>query len=746
MGAALRCGTHFFEKKLNYSVFLLLCCRNVVLLQPNNIYMKKNILTFLLLFVSIALLAAPAKRGQWRTITLEDGTSVRAELCGDEHVSFYQSKDGRVFQPVFGQKYCRQVERAVLAEKAMASREAAVAMQETATTQNRAGVKKIALGGNHIPYIGTKKCLCILVEFKDVPFSMSDEQTKEHFSNIVNKVGYKDDALGYVGSVRDYFRAQSDGQFDIEFDVVGPFQLNYNQSYYGAHGMDGSNDVRAGKMIQEAVAQADGYVNFADYDWDGDGNVEPIYVVYSGMGEADGGGENTIWPHKSSISRERHDGVYVRDYACGSELNGAGKLGGVGTMCHEYSHCLGLPDMYDTSYSGVYGTASWDLMNDGCYNGDGYIPASYNAYERWYAGWITPEELTEDSEIIDMKPITSGGQTYIIRNDNRNYKDEYYLLENRAKEGWDSALPGAGLLVYHVDFNSTAWAYNMVNTIYPGVTQNPRFQVVPADGSFNHSDVATDVFPSGGNNSLMDNTEPSTELFNPNARGEFYLSKPIRNIKLNEDGTIEFMFYGQNFEPEGKPEGAFFYESFSFCENVGGNDGNYSPTGKIKYIADNPGWQADNAYGGSSCAYFGTNVKKGSATTPEFYVPVGNGAVLTFRAVPFGSEAKSINLSVASGTAELETTSVALTSKTWQEYSVRIIGSGKMSLNFTSNSRRFFLDEICVMPYEEADAIENVSASQRQNNSASQYFNLAGQRVGEAYKGVVVKDGKKVMK
>lgn len=691
------------------------------------------------------MLAAPAKRGQWRTITLEDGKSVRAELCGDEHVSFYQTADGRVFQPVYGQKYCRQVERAAIAEKAKASREAALAMHETATTQSRPGLKKIALGGNHIPYIGSKKCLCILVEFKDVPFTQSDEQTKVHFSNIVNKVGYKNEQLGYVGSVRDYFRSQSDGQFDIEFDVVGPFKLNYNQAYYGAHGMNDENDVRAGAMIKEAVAQADGYVNFADYDWDGDGNVEPIYVVYSGMGEADGGGENTIWPHKSSISRERHDGVYVRDYACGSELNGSGALGGVGTMCHEYSHCLGLPDMYDTSYSGVYGTASWDLMNDGCYNGDGYIPASYNAYERWYAGWITPEELTEDSEIIDMKPLTRGGQSYIIRNDNRNYKDEYYLLENRAQESWDAALPGAGLMVYHVNFNSTAWAYNMVNTIYPGVTNEPRFQVVPADGSFGISNIGKDAFPSGGNNALMDNTNPSTELFNPNAKGSYYLGKPIRDIKLNEDGTIEFMFYGQNFEPEGMPEGAYFYESFSYCESAGGNDANYTPTGKVKFIPDNAGWQADNAFAGSSCAYFGTNVKKGSATTPRFYVPV-DGAVLTFRAAPYGSESKTLNISVDSGEAELETTSVALTSKAWQEYSIRIKGTGDMSLNFTSNSRRFFLDDVCVMPYEETDAIESVSASQHVNNSTSQYFNLAGQRVSKDYKGVAIKNGKKVMK
>lgn len=745
MSAALRCSTLFFEKKLNYPDFILLCCRNVVLLHPNNIQMKKNILTFLLLFVSLAMLAAPAKRGQWRTITLEDGTSVRAELCGDEHVSFYQAGDGRLFQPVFGQKHFRQVEREAIAEQAKMSREAAIAMQETATTQSRPGMKKVALGGNHIPYIGSKKCLCILVEFKDVPFTQDDALTKEHFSNIVNKVGYKNEKLGYVGSVRDYFRSQSEGMFDIEFDVVGPFKLNYNQAYYGAHGMGGENDVRAGAMIKEAVAQADGYVNFADYDWDGDGNVEPIYVVYSGMGEADGGGENTIWPHKSSISRERHDGVYVRDYACGAELNGRGRLGGVGTMCHEYSHCLGLPDMYDTAYSGIYGTSAWDLMNDGCYNGDGYIPAGYNAYERWYAGWITPEELTEDSEIIDMKPLTRGGQSYIIRNDNRNYKDEYYLLENRAQESWDAALPGAGLMVYHVNFNSTAWAYNMVNTIYPGVTNEPRFQVVPADGSFGISNIGKDAFPSGGNNSLMDNTDPSTELFNPNAKGSYYLGKPIRDIKLNEDGTIEFMFYGQNFEPEGMPEGAYFYESFSFCESAGGNDANFAPTDKVKFIPDNVGWQSDNAFAGSSCAYFGTNIKKGSATTPMFYVPV-DGAVLTFRAAPYGSESKSLTISVDSGDAELETTSVALSSKAWQEYSIRIKGTGDMSLNFTSNSRRFFLDEVCVQPYEETDAIENVSVKQTSAKSNKGTFNLAGQKVGANYKGIVVKNGKVMVK
>ncbi len=696
------------------------------------------------------MLAVPAKRGQWRTITLEDGTSIRAELCGDEHVSFYQTSDGRVFLPVNGKQCYRQAERKAIAERAMQSRQAAMAVTGegvTSFSQGKSGMMKLPLGGNHTPYIGKKKCLCILVEFTDVPFTNSDEQTHALFSDIVNKVDYKNEELGMVGSVRDYFRDQSYGQFDIEFDVVGPFKLQREQAYYGARSDDGKqNDVRPGKMIQEAIAQADGFVNFADYDWDGDGYAEPIYVLYSGMGEADGGGPNTIWPHKSSISRERHDGTYVREYACGSELNANGRIEGVGTMCHEYSHCLGIPDMYDTAYTGVYGTSSWDIMNAGCYNGGGYIPCGYNAYERWYAGWITPEELIEDSEIIDMKPLTGGGQTYIIRNSNKNYRDEYFLIENRAKEGWDSALPGDGMLVYHVDFNSAAWSYNLVNTIYPGVTDNPRFEIVPADNSKSDFNISTDAFPSGGNSNLMDNTMPATTLFHPNAKGEFTLGKPIRYIEQHDDKTISFMFYGEPFESAEKPEGAFFYESFSLCENVGGNDDNFSPTGKVRYLPDNAGWESDNAFSGAACAFFGTNVKKGSATTPEFEVTSEKGALLTFRAAPFGSEAKTLNISVASGTAELETTSVALTSKTWKDYSVRINGQGTMSLKFESNSRRFFLDEVLVMPYEETDAIENVSVGQTAAKTNRGTFNLAGQKVGAAYKGIVVKNGKKVMK
>ena len=126
---------------------------------------------------------------------------------------------------------------------------------------------------------------------------------------------------------------------------------------------------------------------------------------------------------------------------------------GIGTICHEFTHCLGLPDIYDTAYGGGYGMGYWDLMNSGSYNSNGYIPAGFTSYEKMYCGWSQPIELKNDTVITGMKPLSEGGESYIIYNDaNRN---EYYLLENRQKTGWDAGIPGNGLLVIHVDYDPT---------------------------------------------------------------------------------------------------------------------------------------------------------------------------------------------------------------------------------------------------------------------------------------------------
>lgn len=694
--------------------------------------MKRQLLTLAMLCITAVMFAVPAKRGQWRTITLTDGSKVKVELMGDEFIQYFQAEDGRLFRKAPATPCYEEVTRDEIGRIAMERR-----MEDAVKNQGMYanGPSLLSLGGDHQPYEGTKKCLCILVEFPDMPFE--PEHTLDLFKNMVNTIDYTDEELGVVGSVRDYFRGQSFGIFDIDFDVVGPYQLKHNYEYYGKH-TEWSNDANAAAMIREAIDNANPDVNFSDYDWDGDGYAEPIFVVYSGKGEADGGDENTIWPHKSSIQRVKYDGVWIRDYACGSELNGTGRIDGIGTMCHEYSHCLGLPDMYDTQYTGNYGTSSWDIMDSGCYNGNGGdIPAGYTAYERWYAGWLEPIELNCEFTVTDMKPLTSQGNAYTIYND--AYTKEYYLLENRKKESWDAALPGEGLMIYHVDFDKTAWEWNLVNsTAYPDITPHERMAIIPADNSKGSNNIGKDAYPITGNNALMNTTAPSSTLYHANPMGMMFMSKPITNITRSEDGLISFDFADKTEDVPTKPEGSFFFDSFAFCGGEGGNDGNFKPSGKGTFAPDNIGWEADNAFGGNMCAYFGTNTKKGSATTPEFDITDTETSVLTFLAAPFGTEAKSITLSVATGDATLDQTSVSLTSGEWTEFSIKIQGNGITALNFTSNSRRFFLDEVLVQP-DDPNGISEIKADAVSNK----IYNLAGQQVTAGTKGITISGGRK---
>ena len=217
---------------------------------------------------------------------------------------------------------------------------------------------------------------------------------------------------------------------------------------------------------------------------------------------------------------------------------------GIGTICHEFTHCLGLPDVYDTSYGGGYGMNAWDLMSSGSYNGNSYIPAGFTSYEKMYCGWQTPIELVNDTTITGMKPLSEGGEIYIIYND--AHKDEYYLLENRQKTGWDAALPGNGLLVTHVDYLPICWQYNFVNnfTRYPDYNDHERYTVIAADNSRNSSDASTDTYPYKDKDSLTNNSLPRAELYNLNPDGIHYTSKPITNIK-QENGLVSFVFKNQ---------------------------------------------------------------------------------------------------------------------------------------------------------------------------------------------------------
>lgn len=505
--------------------------------------LKKLFLTFALAAICASADAVPAKRGQWITAELADGSKVRVELVGDEFCSFFRAEDGRCF--------VRNAETGLFEPAEAESLQAKAAARRISVMENR---KKIAAktatlsNENNKPFQGKFRSLIILVDFPDRKFDAA--HTLELYKDVFNKENFTHE-MGFKGSARDYFLAQSRGAFDINFDVLGPVTMKENYAYYGKP-VDGNNDspMALAEMVRDACVAVDGQINFGDYDWNGDGVVDQVFVFFAGHGEATNPDDpNTIWPHQWDITaasggtmKVELDGVRVENYACSCELNELGKIAGVGTFCHEFSHCLGLPDMYD--YGGMnYGMGLWDVMDRGSYNGNGFLPSNYTSYECMFIGWRQPVELTEPCKIKGLPAYADGGDAYIIYND--AHKDEYYLLENRQLKGWDAALPNSGLLITHVDYSKSAWDNNIVNSTF-----KERCTIFKADNLYLFSstwedlfnDSKGDIYPFEGNDGLTDETKPAARLNNANTDGSKLMHKPITEITRNDDGTVSFVF------------------------------------------------------------------------------------------------------------------------------------------------------------------------------------------------------------
>ena len=490
--------------------------------------MRKNTTTLLLLLLCLTAWAVPAKRVK-RTLTLADGTQVTATFTGDETQHYWLGEDGT--------RYAKQSDGtfAPLSTEASEAR-ARRAQQRAEQSNNRRRLRQRANTG----YAGNKRGIVILVNFKDKKMTCS----RDAFERAFNQTGYSDH--GSVGSVRDYFLAQSYGRLTVDFDVVGPYTLKNKMAYYGANDSDG-NDLHPGEMVVEAVKAANAQVDFADYDWDGDGWVDQVYVIYAGYGEAQSYIENTVWPHEWQLDAAKYygdgegkqllDGVWVDTYACSNELTGksGSQMDGIGTACHEFSHCLGLPDMYDTSgnYTTNYGMGAWDLMDYGSYNGDGYVPAAFTSYERWYAGWLTPVEINGFKEVKEMQPLTSAPEAYVIYN--QANRDEFYLLENRQRTGFDAELPAGGMLVLHVDYDEDAWYNNEVNN----TRGHERVTIIPADNRKTDATEEGDPWPQDGKTALTNTSVPAAKLFNANTDGKKLLNMPLQDITLT-NGLISF--------------------------------------------------------------------------------------------------------------------------------------------------------------------------------------------------------------
>lgn len=521
--------------------------------------MKKLYLMLSMLFAfGAAANAIPAKKLQ-KVITLTNGTQVSVELRGDEYLSWWEGTDGTAYRAtadenVFEAFDLEAQKPAAAARRARAEQGRVARLARVKNSLKGVDDKMRGLGGDHITYKGVKKGLVVLVDFKNKKFA--DGHDLEYYKNVINGKDFSDEEEGYVGSVRDYFLAQSNGQFELDFDVVGPVTMSKNYGYYGNDGAY-QKDEKVYEMIKEACDGIKDKVNLKDYDWDGDGEADQVFFLYAGLGQASGGSHSTIWPHESEL-RYWPCGVLsystgkINTYACANELQpetqGSSRYisAGIGTICHEFSHCLGFADMYDTTGGGGYGMSVFDVMDQGSYNGNGFVPCNYTAFERIYAGWVEPIELIDPATVKDMKSVSDYGRPFIMY----NYKNtnEYFLLENRQNTGWDKGLYGSnGLLIVHVNYVPSRWANNSVNS---SAEKIQCCTVVNADGSRENTQYSLqgDLYPYEVkgvtmNDEFTDESEPAAKLYTKNSDNSYALGIPITQIKRSK-GSISFLVCG----------------------------------------------------------------------------------------------------------------------------------------------------------------------------------------------------------
>lgn len=394
-------------------------------------------------------------------------------------------------------------------------------------------------------YLGDQRQLVVLAAFQDCTFAGDEAETLELWNKIFNTENLAEEP--FAGSIHDYFYDQSYGQFHLTFDLKYVSLNNSIVKYRstGAYG-DDENSQYLVYDIMDVLEQYD--IDWSQYDWNGDGYVNQLLILFPGKGQNDGGGTNSIWPHQLRLSwhlKDRQEGVYceprmveydgktfaVDSYCAVNELAGNGGYGTFGTICHEYSHCFGLPDFY---YGSVSVLKNWDLMDSGNYNEDGFRPCGYSAHERWLMGWLTPIECAENMTVSDMPALCDEPQAYLLRND--AYDNEYYILENRQQRGWDAALPGSGIVVFHIDYDKEVWE---------GITEWPnggslkRYTIVPANNNSSTYTAAKWPYPFESNNELTNTSKPAATLNHPNSDGMKLLSKPVTGMTLT-DGMASF--------------------------------------------------------------------------------------------------------------------------------------------------------------------------------------------------------------
>ena len=703
--------------------------------------MIRIILLLIISFLSIQLNAAPAYPHPMK-VKQKDGSMLQVMLQGDEWAHCFFTLDGvpvvrgedeSYYYALSAQDDASWVASNVLVHEAdeRTAEESAfvtehslpivqmvrkVMTQRTQANNQRRMARRKAQFGYPTHYEGDKKGLVILVNFADL--KMHATTARKDFDRMFNLAGCHDNDL--MGSVSDYFRDQSYGKFRLTFDVVGPVTVSQPYSYYGKNTASGT-DVNVRDMVVEACNLVKGQVNFADYDWDNDGEVDQVYLIYAGYGEQWGASSNTIWPHESSLYDQalEIDGKKIDTYACSSELKGNTDkyYSAIGTACHEFSHCLGLPDLYDIHYSGGIGMANWDLMSGGSYSGHsgwGEAPCGYSAYERAFAGWLELKEINGPTIVTDLPPLDEEPVAYVLYN--AGHRDEYFILENRQSQGWftyASRTDGChGMLVTHVDYSPSAWERNAVNTN----PQHQRLSFVPSGGeygncvktgstyrwNFTDNHYYSQLFPGKKKVKTFDNAshaDCSGRLFNANNDGSFALNLPVTHIE-EKDGHISFYVAGgrllstpqllpatevgegtftahwqpveeaetyelelQNVEIASRPSRHMLMkETFDYFRRNSGDGGFEDLSEDVDQYMGSKGWSAERIFTSSTGIKLGTSTASGSLVTPMF-LPSADSITVCLTAASVDAEQTQLNLTIETADAQQSTISYKLSSE-----------------------------------------------------------------------------------
>jgi len=394
-------------------------------------------------------------------------------------------------------------------------------------------------GKNADGITGHYKTICALVQFPDKPMIKS----KDDFESLFNAIGYT--AGGASGSVKDYFREISYNKMDVTISLFGIYEAPNSKASYA----QGSCAPLARFLAQE-VSKEPG-INFKNYANASPSVVDGFHFIYAGFGQEQSQNKNDIWSHASVFGPAVvKDGVSISSYSCSPELHGSSgsSLTRTGVICHEMMHAVcKMPDYYDTDYDkdGEYkGTGKWDLMAEGCYNGDSRRPAHPNMLIKIQCGWVTPIILNAPKTITDMPNAAEKPVAYRI---NTNTDKEFYLLENRQRVNFDGSIPGQGLLIYHVHPNQTASCINCKHPqrMYPvcaGSSQITQFAAdYPVVGAYGNINSSETPFPGSQYRSVFSHQSiPAMKSWYKNYED---IDKPLTEI-MSSDGLVSFLFMG----------------------------------------------------------------------------------------------------------------------------------------------------------------------------------------------------------